>query len=259
MKKLLCALLSSCIFTGGIFAQVVDNPIEEEFVVGTTSGYAPYVSLNAKGEYEGFDIDIAEALAKKLGRKLVLKDGGSMPGLMISLQQGRVDALIWAVSITEERQKKMEMVYYQGEKELEMPFLFWGKIPEGIGSIAALCADSKKAVSVEAGTYQEDVLNKFSPKNLKYSDKITDAILELKYGKSVAVAVDPPLIARFQSQYPEIKVLRLPLPVEEQSLGNGICLSKSNAALAKEIRAAIAEMAADGTIAQFEKKWNLGS
>lgn len=60
------------------------------FVVGTTGGYAPYVSLNEKGDYEDFDIDVANCLSKKLGRDLVLKDLGSMPGFMIALKQGKI-------------------------------------------------------------------------------------------------------------------------------------------------------------------------
>ena len=47
-----------------------------DFVVGTTSAYAPFVSLDEEGQYVGFDIDIAEALAEKLGRRLVIKDLG---------------------------------------------------------------------------------------------------------------------------------------------------------------------------------------
>ncbi len=45
------------------------SAVANDLVVGTTGGYAPYVSLNAAGEYESFDIDIAKALAGRLGRK----------------------------------------------------------------------------------------------------------------------------------------------------------------------------------------------
>ena len=135
MKKFLFALIF--LSSVQLFAD------EEPLVVGTTSGYAPYVSLDQKGNYEGFDIDFAELLAKKLNRKLVLKDLGSMPSLLLALQQKKIDLLIWAVSITPDRMKNMEMVYYQGEKETEMPFLFWKKVPEGVQSIEDLGKDPK--------------------------------------------------------------------------------------------------------------------
>lgn len=240
MKKSICAFL----FSASVLAA-------EPLVVGTTSGYAPFVSLDTEGRYVGFDIDMAELIAQKLGRTLEIKDCGSMPGLMMSLKQGKVDMLIWAISITQERQKNMEMVYYQGEKVTEMPFLFWKETP-AVSSIGEL-----KDVCIEAGTFQEAVAKKFPSIQLKYVDKITDVILELRYGKSKAAAVDPSLVKRFQTECPDIKVLRLPIPESEQAQGNGICLTKKKAALAAQVRQAVEELAAEGKIAELEKKWKL--
>jgi ABC-type amino acid transport substrate-binding protein len=232
MKKLLLFLLLPFL----IFA--------EDLVVGTASGYAPYVSLDAQGKYEGFDVDMAELVAQKLGKKLVLKDFGSMPSLMMALKQNKADMLIWAISITEDRTKTMEMVYYQGEKTTEMPILFWKEVSD------------LKEVCVEAGTFQEAVLKKF-PYKIKYVDKISDAVMELKFGKSQATAVDPSLVSRFREKFPEIQVMNLPLPAEEQSLGNGICISKKNQALAAQVQKAVEALKAEGKVAELEKKWGL--
>lgn len=239
-----------------IFSQAGEQDAKS-FVVGTTSGYAPYVSLNEEGEYEGFDIDVANLLAKKLGYKLVLKDLGSMPSLMLALKQKKVDALIWAISITEDRMKSMEMIYYQGEKTTEMPLIFWKEIPLGIQSMEDFKKDAKRPICVEAGTYQEDVMSKFSNISVKFLDKITDVILDLKYGKSFGAAVDPSLIPRLKSQYPEIKVLYLPLPLKEQSLGNGICISKADQSLTASVKRAVQELIEEGEIEKLERKWKL--
>src|SRR5207249_4261464 len=67
----------------------------DALVIGTAAGYAPFVSINKQGEYEGFDIDVAQALTKKMGKKLVLKDLGSMTSLFMALEQGSIDAIIW--------------------------------------------------------------------------------------------------------------------------------------------------------------------
>jgi polar amino acid transport system substrate-binding protein len=229
--------------------------IASDLIVGTTSGYAPYVSLDAQGNYEGFDIDLAELLAKKLNKKLVIKDLGSMPSLMLALKQKKIDALIWAISITEDRLKNYEMVYYQGDKTTEMPFLFWDKIPERITTIADLAKE--KTICVEAGSYQEGILKKFSEIKIKNVDRVTDAIMEIKFGKSLATTIDHSLVSRFQTQYPEIKVLNLPLPSSAQSLGNGICINKANQELAAQVRKVVDELRAEGKVAELEKKWKL--
>ena len=231
----------------------------ETFTVGTTSGYAPYVSLDSKGQYEGFDIDLAKLVAEKLNKKLVIKDLGSMPSLMIGLKQRKIDAIIWAVSITEERQKQMEIVYYQGEKITTMPLLFWGKIPDNIQGPEDLSNDPKQIVCVEAGTYQEQVLRAYPGLTLKNVDKITDAIMEIKFGKSLAVAIDNALVSYVKQQSPELKVLYFSLPPGQQSLGNGICIGKDNQALAAQVKQAVEELTEEGKIQDLEKKWNMGS
>lgn len=229
-----------------------------DLVVGTTSGYAPYVSLDKEGKYEGFDIDIANLIAQKLSKKMVIKDCGTMPGLMLALKQGKVDILLWAISITEERLRNIDMIYYQGEKTTSIPFLFWDKIPEGIKTIADLGNDPKKIVCVEGGTFQEDVLKKYPNLNLKYIDKIDDAIMEIRYGKSFATTVDSSLLPRFKNNYPQIKVIFLPLAPSEQTLGNGICISKNNQ-ITSQVKKAIEELSSDGTINKLEKKWGLAN
>jgi hypothetical protein len=49
-----------------------------------------------------------QTCATKLQRKVQIKEFGSMPSLMLGLEQGNADFLIWAISITEERLQKME-------------------------------------------------------------------------------------------------------------------------------------------------------
>lgn len=229
----------------------------EDLVVGTTSGYAPYVSINTEGEYEGFDIDIAKALADKLGRRLVIKDFGSMPALILAIKQNKADLLIWSISITQERQKQMAMVYYQGEKTISLPLLFWEKIPDNIKNLEDMANNPNAVISVEAGSFQENVLLSVPDLNLKQVDKVSDAILELKYGKSQAVLVDNSQKISYMEKFPKLKSLTINLPESKQSMGNGICLNPNNKDLIVAIKKAVSELFSDGTIANLEAKWKL--
>lgn len=254
MKKIILFIFSLLLSLQG-FANNTSK--DQPLIVGTTSGYAPFASLSPQGKYEGFDIDIAELLGQKLSRRVVIKDCGNMPGLMIALKQKKIDLLIWAVSITEERMKNIDMVYYQGEKITKLPILFWKTIPEGIQTLEDLTQNSKRSISIESGSFQESILKGYSNAVLKYVDKIDDVLMELKYGKSLAGTLDSSLLPRLQAQHPEIKVLELPIPKDKQSLGNGICISKENPELTAQIKQAILELTEEGKIDELKKKWNL--
>lgn len=235
----------------------VSAVMAEDLVVGTTSGYAPYVSINTEGEYEGFDIDIAKALADKLGRRLVIKDFGSMPALILAIKQNKADVLIWSISITKERQKQMTMIYYQGEKATSLPLLFWEKIPNNIKNLEDMANNPNAVISVEAGSFQENVLLSVPGLNLKQVDKVSDAILELKYGKSQAVLVDNSQKISYMEKFPKLKSLTIDLPESQQSMGNGICLNSNNVDLIAAIQKAVNELFKEGTIANLEAKWKL--
>lgn len=229
----------------------------KDLVIGTTSGYAPYVSINAEGEYEGFDIDIASALADKLGRNLIIKDFGSMPALILALKQNKADALIWSISITQGRQKQMAMVYYQGDKVTSLPLLFWGDIPNSIKNLEDLANNPNAVISVEAGSFQEDVLLGVPGLTLKQVDKVSDAILELKFGKSQAALIDNSLKSIYMEKFPKLKSLTVNLPESKQSMGNGICLNSNNKDLIAAIQKAVDELFSEGKIANLEAKWKL--
>ena len=239
------------------FAQANTDKKVQPLVVGTTTGYAPFVSLNAAGEYEGFDIDFANLLSKKLEREIRIQDFGSMPSLMMALKQGKADMLIWAVSITKERMEKMEMVYYQGATIDSTPFLFWEKVPEGINSISDIEKISKNIVCVEAGSSQEDIVKAFPKLNIKYVDKVLDIVMDLKYGKCLTTTIDPGLIPGYVNKHPQLKVVNLPIPENQKIYGNGVAISKKNCDLAKQVRIAVDELIKEGKIAELEKKWNL--
>jgi arginine transport system substrate-binding protein len=241
-----------CIF---IFLFVTSGLAAKDFVVGTTSGYAPYVSLDESGNYVGFDIDIAKELSKRLNRTLVLKDFGSMPSLLLALKQKKVDAVIWAVSITEERKEKFAMIYYQGQKVNKMPVLFFKEMPQ-LRSIEDIQTKGL-TVSVEAGSYQESCLEKSGISNLKRVDKVLDAILQIKYGKADLVCIDSSLVDKYIAQCPGLQVQWVALDPALQAMGNGICVEKTDTALISEIEQVVIDMQQDNTIALLEKKYAL--
>lgn len=248
-------ILGIFIFYSRVQKSSSDNNV---LVIGTASGYAPYVSLNEKGEYEGFDIDFAKALAARMKRKLIIKDLGSMTSLLLGLSAGKIDAIIWAMSITKERLKKLSMVYYQGEETKSLPLVFWKEIPAGIKTINDLAGYKNNVVCVEPGSSQDSVLSKFNFIQPRPVEKIAvDGVLEIKYGKAIAALFDPSVFSNLKSNCQELVSLEVVLDDNDQVFGNGVAIKKENSILASEIKKAVDDLIKDGTIAEFEKKWNL--
>lgn len=258
MKKsrlFLLSILACCFVVASCRVDAAQE--KKKLVVGTASGYAPYVSLNAKGEYEGFDIDVAHLLAERLHRKLVLQDLGSMTSLLVALQKKKIDTIIWAMSITVDRLQEMDMVYYHGPTVDNLPFLFWKEIPNGVKTIADLSKLSKARVCVEAGSSQDTVLRQYPSLQVRFLDKIVDGVMEIKYGKSLTTCIDHALLSRFLSKFPDLKVLYLPLPEDQHVLGNGICVHRDDRLLRAQIEKTIADLRSEGKIVELEKKWNI--
>lgn len=251
----LCAIIVIAIM---VFKKENKNPISKHektsFIVGTAAGYAPFVSMNANGEYEGFDIDIAHALAEKMGKNLEIKDLGSMAALFMALEQGSIDAIIWGLSITEDRLKNIAMIHYQGETVTEYPLLFWDSIPNSVTNINDM---KNMTISVESSSAQDAALRAYPYIQKQYVDKIDDALLNIQYGKSDAALVEPAIAQKFQAKYPNIKTIPLKLAAHDQVQGIGIAIKKENNQLIKDVQSTVDTLREEGIPQKLEIQWGI--
>ncbi len=224
-------------------------------IVGVAADYAPYVSINQQGEYEGFDIDVARLLAEKMGKELVLKDYGSMSSLFMALDQGAIDIILWGISITQKRLEKIDFVPYHGQAVTSYPLIFWKKIPEGIGSLddmkgASICVEPNSVQSAVLYPYEEIL-------TIIPTERVDDAFLMVQQGKADAALLDPAIMQKFKMKCPEIKSIEIALSPEDQSYGMGIPIKKNNSALKESVHCAIQELQQEGILKALEKKWGV--
>lgn len=83
---------------------------EDTLIVGTEAAFAPYEYI-AGNEIVGIDMDIAQAIAEAMGKKLEIKNM-DFDGALLAVQQGKVDFVAAGVSVTEAREKNMDFSDY---------------------------------------------------------------------------------------------------------------------------------------------------
>lgn len=224
--------------------------------IGTNANFPPFETIDKNGHLVGFDIDMGNALANKLDLKAEFKEF-DFDALILALKQGQIDIILSALSITPSRQKEIAMVPYQGQPLTEVALLFWGALPENLQNFADLKALAEKtalSISVQSGHYLEDFLKDEHIK-VKPLAGPPEQILDIKYKKSLAAALDVINARNFSSEHPELKLLVLSLPPEKWDLGYGVGIRKENVELTNKIAAAVEQLKSDGSIAAMEKKW----
>ena len=90
----------------------------DTLVVAVSLDYPPFEFVE-NGHGVGFDIDLAHALGKELGKKIEIKDM-KFSGILASIKTGQADMGISSLTVTEERQKNFDFskAYYVGDVAL---------------------------------------------------------------------------------------------------------------------------------------------
>ena len=115
---------------------------------GIDATFAPHAFPNLSGGYQGFNIDLANEIAKRLKRKIVI-DAGQYSGLLPAMQAGTYDFVAAPTTVTKERAESM--LFTEGYLNTDFQFL----IKKGGSKIAKLEDLKGKIVSVNKGSAYE--------------------------------------------------------------------------------------------------------
>lgn len=204
----------------------------------------------------GADIDIATELAKRLGREVEFTNVG-FDGIVAALQSGTCDAIISGMNNTPERAEQVDFVDYLN---VGQSLVVRTGNPLGISDLESLCGHTAGA---QVGTTNLDTLNEAStaceaagnePVDVVGFRSDADAVLALKTDRIDVYETDSSVAAYYIAQDPASFEFAGPaigaIPV-------GIALRKDSSELRDQMRAAIAEMYADGAMQTILEKWNL--
>ena len=226
-------------------------------IVGTNANLPPFEFVGINGEVEGFDIDVANNLGKMLNKKVIIKEF-DFDALILALQKGQIDVIISAMSITPSRQKEIDMIPYQGDIIKEIAFITKEQLSSNdFNELKSLSKQKNLPISVQAGHFLENFLISLNIPLILLAGP-PEQLLDVKYQKSLAAALDPINADELIRNHPELFITKISLPTEYWNYGNGIGISKSNKQLQQDITKALEDLRNNGTINSLELKWFKG-
>ena len=215
-----------------------------KLTMSTNAAFPPYEMTTDSGDFEGIDIDVAAAIAEKLGLELQVDDM-DFDAALLAAQSGKSDIVMAGVTVTDERQKVMDFsdTYAEGIQSII--------VPED-SDIASADDLTGKAIGTQRGTtgyiYCTD---DFGEDNvIAYDDGLT-AVQALNNGQVDAVVIDNAPAKSFVEANPGLKILDTAYAQEDYAIG----VAKGNTALLDAINGALEELQADGTLQAIVDKY----
>lgn len=215
----------------------------EKLTMGSDIPYPPF-EQGKPGNYTGFDIELMEAIAAKIGRTAEFQDT-SFETIFRDVGQGKFEAVISAATITAEREKAVAFSdpYYLSEQAI--------LVKEG-SEITGLEDLEGKVVGAQQGTTGLELgKEKANASELRPYPEGPDAVNALKSGTVEAVIIDAPVAQNAVEETSGIEIAEK-VPTEESY---GIAVALNNTELLEEINQGLKEVIEDGTYTTIYKKW----
>lgn len=218
------------------------------FTVGFDQDFPPMGFVGEDGEYTGFDLELAQETAKRLGLTYVAQpiawDAKNM-----ELESGNIDCIWNGFTMT-----GREDEYTWSEPYMENSQVVVVMEDSGIETLEDLAG---KIVEVQADSSAEAALKEMPDLTstfgtLQTTPDYNTAFMDLEMGSVDAIAMDV-IVAGYQMQEREgsFKILEESLASEEYAIG----FKKGNTELCEKVQQTLEEMAADGTMAEISEKW----
>ena len=213
--------------------------------IGTEGTYAPFTYHDASGKLVGFDVEIGEAIAEKLGVKAEFLEG-KWDGLIAGLDAKRYDVVINQVGITEERKKKYD---FSDPYIASKAVLIVKADNEDIKSFEDLAG--KRAAQSLSSNFGK--LAEASGAELVGTDGFDQSIQLVLTGRADATINDSLSFLDFKKQKPDAPVK----VVAEQADADysGVILRKGEPELLAEINEALIAIREDGTYDVISQKY----
>jgi len=216
---------------------------------GTDPTYQPFEYADANNKPTGFDVELMEAIAAKMGRTSNLTSE-AFDGLLLALEGKKFDAVCAAMGIIPDREKEVlfSIPYYRSDMGI-----MYNPAKNNITKPEDLVG---KTVGVQVGTTGETDAKLIPGVKVSSYPDIQLATQDLENGRIDAVVNDYPVCTAYASTHPALKVIDT-TSIAGQDLTQlyGIAVRKDDTQLKSDIDAALRKVVADGTYATLYRKY----
>lgn len=236
MKKLFKYFI--CLLVIIMFSGCEKN--NNEIVMVTESGFAPYEYISGS-DVVGVDVDIAQEIAKELGKKLVIKDV-DFGSIINELNSGKADFAAAGMSIDEERKKSVDFsIEYATSEQVVV-------VRKGYDKIKSMSDLENKTISVQLGTVADTYLtDNFNNVKLFRQKKFLAAAEDVKAGKSDCIVMDKLPAMELVKSNSVLEVLDVPLFTDKYA----IAVKKGNSELLNKINSVLERLMREGKIEEY--------
>ena len=214
-----------------------------KLIMSTNAAFPPYEMVADDGSFEGIDVEVAGAIAGKLGLELVVDDM-DFDAALLAVQQNKSDIVMAGVTVTEDRQLVMNFSdsYATGVQVVIVKE----------GSDVTLDNLGEKMIGTQRGTtgniYTTD---DYGDDHVTAYDNGASAVQALLNGQVDCVVIDSAPAEAFVAANAGLTILDTEYVTENYAIG----VNKDNTALLDAINQALAELTADGTIQSIVDKY----
>ena len=214
-----------------------------KLIMSTNAAFPPYEMVADDGSFEGIDVEVAGAIAGKLGLELVVDDM-DFDAALLAVQQNKSDIVMAGVTVTEDRQLIMNFSdsYATGVQVVIVKE----------GSDVTLDNLGEKMIGTQRGTtgniYTTD---DYGDDHVTAYDNGASAVQALLNGQVDCVVIDSAPAEAFVAANAGLTILDTEYVTENYAIG----VNKDNTALLDAINQALAELTADGTIQSIVDKY----
>lgn len=220
-----------------------------KFIVGLDDAFPPMGFRDSKGEIVGFDIDLAKEAAKRMGIDVEFQPV-NWDTIIMEINSGNIDVIWNGLTITEERQEKINFTKpYIEDKQIlvvgkNSPIKGKADLADRLVGLQA-GSSSKKALEKDAETFK-------SIKEVAEFSTNDEALLALKNGQVEAVVVDE-VVGRYYIEKDRENYIVLEEHFGLEEFGVGV--RKSDGTFLKILDETLDKIKEDGTASEISQKW----